>query len=354
MQDAARLVGWWITVPPAAPAPTLGGRVREQPVGGTRPPTGEGVRPGGRTGHYRTPPAAPLRYRPIAPPARPAPASTAAPVLVATLLTPDERLRVTAAGVGAFLPHHCDTIETLLRDLRRVPAAAALVSARQLAHGGRAVGAQLRDVVRRFPRVPVIALVGDGEHAAPQLLLALGRAGVRLVVDTRTPGGWQELRQLLATDPTRQVGREALAQLAEALPGAGEGCTAFFTALFDVPPEPTTVQALARRLGVRPTTLTSRFARAGLPSPKRYLAYARLARAARLLENPGCTLAAAADLLDYSSAQSFGRHLRTVLGVSAAEFRRSHDAARMLARFQAELVLPHQETLRAFSPLRAE
>ena len=82
--------------------------------------------------------------------------------------------------------------------------------------------------------------------------------------------------------------------------------------------------------------------------------HARLARAARLLENPGCTLAAAADLLDYSSAQSFGRHVRTQLGVGAAEFRRSFDSAAMLARFQEELVLPHRERLRVFSPLRAE
>jgi AraC-like DNA-binding protein len=86
-------------------------------------------------------------------------------------------------------------------------------------------------------------------------------------------------------------------------------------------------------------------------SPKRYLAFARLARAARLLENRSATLAAVADELEYSSPQSFGRHVRMLLGVGAAEFRRTYDAARMLALFREELVVPYRERLRRFVPL---
>jgi hypothetical protein len=62
-------------------------------------------------------------------------------------------------------------------------------------------------------------------------------------------------------------------------------------------------------------------------------------------------LSAAADRLEYSSAQSFGRHVRIVLGVSAAEFRRTYDAERMLALFSDELVRPYRDRLRRFSPL---
>ena len=45
--------------------------------------------------------------------------------------------------------------------------------------------------------------------------------------------------------------------------------------------ETSTVTALAERLFVRPSTLMSRFARAGLPSPKNYLAAVRRRCAAR-------------------------------------------------------------------------
>ncbi|GLC24581.1 hypothetical protein rosag_10940 [Roseisolibacter agri] len=305
-----------------------------------------------RRAGYRSPVGAPLTYRPResvrsatagGEPARVAP--------VVTLLTPDERLRVQAVGLGAFEAVHRDAMEDVVHELRGRSCAAVVVSTAQVARSGRATAARVGDVVRGFPRVPVVALVADAGPGVPQVLLALGRAGVRCLVDARQADGWQSLRDVLGSDPARQVGREALARLAPDLEGACEGCQRFFGALFEVPPEPVTVQMLARRLGVRPTTLMSRFARAGLPSPKRYLAYARLARAARLLENRSATLAAAADQLEYSSAQSFGRHVRMLLGIGAAQFRREYDAERMLARFRDELVAPHAARLRRFAPL---
>ena len=63
----------------------------------------------------------------------------------------------------------------------------------------------------------------------------------------------------------------------------------------------------------------SRFLRAALPSPKRYLAATRLLYAAALLEIPGFSVADAAYRLEYSSPQSFGRHVRAILGATASE-----------------------------------
>jgi hypothetical protein len=40
-----------------------------------------------------------------------------------------------------------------------------------------------------------------------------------------------------------------------------------------------------------------------------------------------------------------------LLGVGAAEFRRTYDAERMLALFREELVVPYRERLRRFAPL---
>jgi hypothetical protein len=88
-----------------------------------------------------------------------------------------------------------------------------------------------------------------------------------------------------------------------------------------------------------------------LPAPKRYLAFARLLRAARLFEDTGHSIADVANALEYSSPQSFGRHIRTLLGLTAGEFRAQYGMARMLARLIDELVRPYSTQLRALRPL---
>src|SRR5256712_6535531 len=104
---------------------------------------------------------------------------------------------------------------------------------------------------------------------------------------------------------------------------------------------------------MRPSTLMSRFYRGGLPSPKSYLAGMRLLHAAYLLQNPGLSVSDVAYRLDYSSPQSFGRHLRAMLGVTAGEFRRRFPFDVSLERYVDLLVTPYREALRAFHPLNA-
>jgi len=70
-----------------------------------------------------------------------------------------------------------------------------------------------------------------------------------------------------------------------------------------------------------------------------------------LFENPGLSVANVANRLDYSSPQSFGRHIRGLLRMTAVEFRQTYDGEGMLQRFREELVLPHRATLRTFVPL---
>jgi AraC-like DNA-binding protein len=112
-----------------------------------------------------------------------------------------------------------------------------------------------------------------------------------------------------------------------------------------------TVRMLSRRLDILPSTLMSRFFRARLPAPKQYLASARLVRAARLFENPGFSVANVANHLDYSSPQSFGRHVRSLMLMTAVQFREQYDGEGMLRHFRETLVLPHVERLRDLRPL---
>ena len=263
------------------------------------------------------------------------------------MLTPDERARVDAAGVGLYRTVHRDTVEDVLRELRARRAGAVLLSVtRCTAHDA----ARMASMVREFPRIPAVALLTQLERTTPQAVLSLGRSGVERLVDVRAPGGWQELRSVLAGDAEERFARASTETLSLDLAGAPADCLRFFALLFRPGSAITTVRALSHQLGVVPSTLMSRFFRARLPAPKRYLAMARLVRAARLFENPGLSVAGVANELDYSSPQSFGRHVRTMLRMTAVEFRECYDGEKMLRRFRDELVLPYAPTLRAFTP----
>jgi AraC-like DNA-binding protein len=267
---------------------------------------------------------------------------------VSTILMPSERLRVDAAGEGLYTALHRDTIDDVIRDVKEQRASAVLVSVTRC---GPRDATRVATLVREFPRVPTVALLTELEPNAPTAVLTLGRSGVQTLVDVRQPAGWRVLRDVLLADQSRDVSRLALAQLSTDLAGAHPDCWRFFEALFGLPGGIGTIRSLSRYLGVIPSTLMSRFFRAQLPAPKRYLATARLVRAAQLFENPGLSVANVANRLDYSSPQSFGRHVRGLIHMTAVEFRQRYDGEGMLQRFRADLVLPYLTTLRGFTPL---
>jgi AraC-like DNA-binding protein len=208
-------------------------------------------------------------------------------------------------------------------------------------------------MVREFPRIPAVALLTETQISTPHATLALGQMGIRTLVDARIPAGWQLLRNLLAAKGSNDLQRSALAQIGRDIPGVSKDCWRFFELLFDTSPRISTVRQLARHLNILPSTLMSRFFRAKLPAPKRYLSLARLIRAARLFENPGLSVARVANHLDYSSPQSFGRHVRTVMKMSPVKFRATYDGQGMLQLFRRELILPYTEVLSNFRPSAA-
>jgi AraC-like DNA-binding protein len=269
---------------------------------------------------------------------------------VTTILTPAERIRVDAAGEGHYTALHRDSVDDVIRDLKEKRAAAVLVS---VARCGLRDATQVAMLVREFPRVPTVALLTDLEASAPGAVLTLGRSGVQTLVDVRQPSGWRRLRDVLLADQSSDINRLALAQLSMDLSGAHSDCRHFCEILFSLPSGIGTVRSLARYLGVIPSTLMSRFFRARLPAPKRYLAMTRLIRAAQLFENPGLSVANVANRLDYSSPQSFGRHVRGLIHLTAVEFRQKYDGEGMLQRFREDLIIPYLPRLRNFAPLSA-
>ena len=269
---------------------------------------------------------------------------------VSTILTPLERSRVDAAAPGLCDALHRESLDEVLSDLREQKATLVLISVTKY---GSQSSSRVAAMVREFPRVPAVALLTETQNSTPHTTLALGQLGIRTLVDARLPSGWQTLRNLLASQGSSDLQRSALVQISLDLPGVSRDCWRFFELLFDSSPRVSTVRQLARHLNILPSTLMSRFFRAKLPPPKRYLSLARLIRAARLFENPGLSVARVANHLDYSSPQSFGRHVRTVMKMSPVKFRSTYDGQGMLQFFRTELILPYVDVLCNFRPSAA-
>jgi len=284
-------------------------------------------------------------------PINPTPTSSASrPLTVATVLTPLERVRVDVAADGMFEAVHRSSMDELAADVREQRVDAVLVS---VARYDPQSTARMADVVREFPRIPAFALLTDMQRSTPHSALELGRVGVRTLIDARSPSGWTMLRDLLARERATDVQYQTLGALDGDLAGAPPDCWRFFELLFTHRPYLSSVRQMGRHMNVVPGTLMSRFYRAKLPSPKRYIDVGRLVRAARLLENPGLSITTVSRQLDYSSPQAFSRHVRCVLGMSPVAFRSSYTGESMLERFRTELIAPHVETLRQFRPATA-
>jgi AraC-like DNA-binding protein len=269
-------------------------------------------------------------------------------VTVCTLLPPSERHRFEAVGDGCFVSVHADSCREVLSAARRRRVDAIVLSVHRC--GGDDLPAVAR-LVREFPAIPAVALVSRHDHHATETLLRLGASGVRAAVDCTEASGWRRLRDLVG-QPASPVAARILQQL---LPALGdeipEDARLFFEALTRLAPVLRTVRALARHLRIPPSTLMSRFLRAALPSPKTYLAGMRLVHASHLFRNPGLSVADVAYRLDFSSPQSFSRHLKAMLGVTAGEYRRRFPFEVALARYVDLLITPYRETFRAFRPM---
>lgn len=273
---------------------------------------------------------------------RPTPAAT-----VAAVLEPDERLHVDAMGNGNFSLVHRETLRDAIRMVRERPVDAVLFSVRRCSGDGPAL---LEQFTRSFPAVPAIALLTRNTVGESEALLRLGATGVRQVVDAREPSGWRRLREVLGGTPHDRA-REILTPVFDALGPLHSGSRRFWDELVRSAPTTTTVRQLATRLNVTPSTLVSRFVRTGLPSPKDYLVAVRLCHAARLFDEADLTITDVAYRLDFASPQSFGRHLRSVMGITPSEFRNRFPFAMVMERFLETMVRPHAATWKGFRPL---
>ncbi len=269
---------------------------------------------------------------------------------VAAVLEPAERSRVEAAGSGCFNLVHRESVGEAMAVVRERPVDAVLVSVHRC---DRTASAAVSRLVQSFPGLPAVALVSRHDAETPAALLRLGASGVRDVVDVTVPTGWGRLRHLVSQPTTRQSAR-ILGPLIERLPEIHRDARIFLEATVRLAPTTPTVRGLAKVFGVCPSTLMSRFTRARLPSAKRYLAGIRLLFAAQLFENGGLSIADVAYRLECSSPQSFGRHVRSALGITCSEFRQRFPFPIALDRFLRLFVDPYVNAWQGFRPIGPE
>jgi AraC-like DNA-binding protein len=270
--------------------------------------------------------------------------------MVATVLEPAHRARLDATAGGRFGTVHANTVADAIRAVRERPVETVLVSAGYVPKEHVSNVAML---VRAFPGVRTVAVVAHHDARSSEQLLAFGASGVRKVLDLSRQDGWLGLRDLVS-HPASPISGAILARVMPELIGAPEDCRLCFEGLVRLAPEVPNVRALCRRLGMRPSTFMSRFFRSGLPSPKRYLAAVRVVYVAGLFEVRGLSVSDVAYRLEFSSPQSFGRHLRALTGQTPSAFRRSVTFNGALTTFCAQFLVPFRTTLHAFHPLNRD
>jgi AraC-like DNA-binding protein len=266
---------------------------------------------------------------------------------VATFVEPSMRSQLDAASRGTFYSIHASSIKEVARAVREGPASTVLFSARHV-QASQMLGVE--DLVRKFPAISTVAVITSAEPIEPRTILKLGASGVKQLVDLYDRNGWNQLREIVSQPLDTGVARVVDA-IIPALGDPNQQSRAFFEALVRVAPETTSVRNLCRVLNVHPSTMMSRFLRAGLPSPRQYLSWARLVHASVLLEDDGLSLADVAYRLDHSSPQSFGRHIKLLMGCTANQYRMRYDFNRTVGLFLERMVTPYRHALITFEPL---
>lgn len=247
----------------------------------------------------------------------------------------------------AMRPIHLESVAAAIMLARKIPVRAVLL-------GPEAIGPELSPDVATLSNLCVggmmIAVIKSSTPALAERLLAFGGVGVRDAVDMSNREGLNRLRTLLTRDEWHVTHRIAMT-LHPSFEVATNEMRYFVDHLIRFAPFVSTIRALAGELRVRDSSLVSRFYRAGLPSPKKYLAATRLLYASAVLETPSTSVAQTALRLRYASPQSFGRQVRKQLGVAASQFRDQFPFDVMANRFADHLVVQYRCTLQWFEPL---
>jgi len=229
------------------------------------------------------------------------------------------KLRRAAAGMFSFV--HVGDWDEALWAIRVRPVELAVVDP-LLPGGGGARGQEIGRLRLLFPSLPLILYTSLTPDVA-SVLLSLGKQGITNVVLARFDDHPARLSEVLKQEGARSASRQLLGQFAEGLAPLSPDLRWLLEGALHAPDEVQTVQQLATRANVTRRTCERRFARLGLPSPRHFLAAARVLYAHRLLQDPGFTIEDVAQRLGYAQVKTLQQHARNYLGLTAGEMRLS-------------------------------
>lgn len=242
---------------------------------------------------------------------------------------------------------HVDSLSEAAQAVRQHGARTLIVSPRNLASQP---ASELQQLLARCPGMTPVAVVNRDTVPLNDSILRLGVCGVRHLLDLEDGSSLKRLHSLMdaaSSEATLAIVDAVLSSLE----GAPDETRRFFVVMAQAAPEVATARRLAVLLRVHASTFTSRFHRAGLPTPKVYLAALRLAYAAAYFGVPKISIADVAYRLNYSSPQAFGRHVRSILRVRVSEFRAEYPFTRYMDHVRERLITPYQPILRRFDPI---
>jgi AraC-like DNA-binding protein len=265
---------------------------------------------------------------------------------VLTVVDSAIRSRLDAAVGSMVRPLHLDSLFAAIAAANAHPVRAVLL-------GPATIDGDISPAMQRLARAcagsALVAVVGSWTPGLPERLLAFGSYGIRDVVDVTRADELNRLRVLLAR-PEWDLSKRIADAILPILQNVSPEMRHFVNSLVRLAPSETSAKKVAGELGVSNSSLASRFFRARLPTPKKYLATMRLIYAAGVLETRSISMAHAARRLNYSSPQSFGRHVREQFNMSACEFREEYSFDQMANHFISRLLFQHRNTLHWFNP----
>jgi len=240
-------------------------------------------------------------------------------MLVLTAVPEAQLLKLRSAATPAFSLESVPTGTAMVEAIRSRPVELVVVDPTD----GPGIGVREIDRLRRmFPSLSLLIYTALTPQTA-ELLLELGRIGIRRAIFARFDDSPASLRRALQSEAEHTVFRKVARSLEELLEPLPDQVRTALEWTLTCPMETPTVSAMAERAQVGRRTCERLFARAGLPSPRMVLIIARLLYAHYLLLDPGLTVEDVATKLGYGRARTMQAHLREVFGLTAGEMRLS-------------------------------
>ncbi|HEX5726592.1 MAG TPA: helix-turn-helix domain-containing protein [Longimicrobiaceae bacterium] len=176
---------------------------------------------------------------------------------------------------------------------------------------------RIRELLRRFPSVPVVAVLPFRPDTVADVAVLL-EWGVSEVVALGADATPRAVRARLRHAHARPFKRRLETALSRYVSGEGR---VLLMAAAEVAVEGGGARELARRLRVSPPTVTERCLRADLPPPRQVQAWLRILLACSLLDDPGRTAASVAYACGYSTDRSLRRAIRSFLDTDTTALR---------------------------------